>query len=278
MSRMYHMLQGDGVAEFLTEGIMKTGKVSTINGRQFMCKKEQSIMPGYVMHLAEAGLILNQLEKERGQAYSQDWRNTFFLGTLLPDTKVGLEKYHTHFWKEEDIKKLPRAPHLSLFLKEYGAWLSEPLILGYLAHLHLDNRYVKKYWPSVFRLWDDAGEETEDNEAVTGVWITDQKRLVERSAFFSKEWFYGDYSALNAYLIRRYQVQIPIYTQDMVFPVSVKQVQERDLTGLLDKLQRYLQEEDGGLEPKLRVLEIAGLERFLEETAKEFVEMGYGRD
>lgn len=233
-------------------------------------------MPGYVMHLAEAGLILEQLEKKRGRAYGEDWRNAFFLGTLLPDTKVGLEKYHTHFWQEEDIKKLPRAPHLSLFLEEYGEYLSDPLILGYLAHLHLDNRYVKKYWPSVFRLWNDAGEETEDNDAITGVWITGQERLVERNAFFSKEWFYGDYSALNAYLIKRYQVQIPVYTQDMRFPVSVKQVQETDLTWLLDKLQRYLREENGGLEPELRVLEIEGLERFLENTANEFVMMGAG--
>lgn len=232
-------------------------------------------MPGYIMHLAEAGLILKQLEQKRGQAYSPDWRNAFFLGALLPDTKVGLEKYHTHFWTEEDIKKLPRAPHLSLFLEEYGAYLWEPLILGYLAHLHLDNRYVKKYWPSVFRLLNEKGEETEENEAITGVWLIAQNRLVEKKAFFSREWFYGDYSALNAYLIQRYEVQTPVYTPDMTFPVSVRQVREADLTGLLESLQKFLQEEDGGLEPKVRVLEIDGLERFLEETAEEFIKAGY---
>ena len=38
---------------------------------------------------------------------------------------------------------------VGVFTDKYGQRLNEPVMLGYLAHLHLDARYVTEYWPTV---------------------------------------------------------------------------------------------------------------------------------
>ena len=53
-------------------------------------------MPGYVIHLAEAELILDKMRKLRqtDDAFEQ----AFLTGTLLPDTRLKGEKRFSHFW------------------------------------------------------------------------------------------------------------------------------------------------------------------------------------
>lgn len=249
-------------------------------------------MPGYIMHLVEAGMVLQKLEKQSGVQAGESWRSQYLLGALLPDTRTGAEKQQSHFWRQEDLRKLARAPYLPLFLEKYGTHLSDPVVFGYLVHLHLDAFYVNTYWPSIFRLQNDAGEPEEGYEEVTRIWLMGQQQAVDRQVFFTKDWYYGDYSALNHYLIRKYQIQLPVYPPEEPFAVELEEVQEADLAGLLERLQQHLDEvtgaedvqqeirsrgaEDGREDaiqiPRLKVLDTETLETFLEETAEILVQ------
>ena len=243
-------------------------------------------MPGYIMHLVEAEQVLRKLERQTGIQAEESWRSRYLLGALLPDTKTGAEKQQSHFWTEETLQKLARAPHLPLFLEKYQTSLSDPVVFGYLVHLHLDSCYVNGYWPSVFSLQNDAGEPEEGYEQVTRIWLKKQKQLVDRQVFFTKDWYYGDYSALNHYLIQKYHIELPVYPLAAPLGMSIEEADERELGTLLQRLQHYLQEADvqqltdGGREgqmsqtqmPSLKVLDLPALERFLEETANALVQ------
>ncbi len=133
-------------------------------------------MPGYIMHLVEAEQVLRKLERQTGIQAEESWRSRYLLGALLPDTSTKEEKQQSHFWTPETLQKLARAPHLPLFLEKYKTSLSDPVVFGYLVHLHLDSCYVNGYWPSVFSLQNDAGEPEEGYEQVTRIWLKKQKR------------------------------------------------------------------------------------------------------
>ena len=100
-------------------------------------------MPGYVIHLAEAELILDKMRKLRqtDDAFEQ----AFLTGTLLPDTRLKGEKRFSHFWDPDKLECLALGPDLARFTDKYGQRLNEPVMLGYLAHLHLDARYADSH-------------------------------------------------------------------------------------------------------------------------------------
>ncbi len=102
-------------------------------------------MPGFIIHLAEASMIMNRIGKD----LDSDWKQEFLFGNLLPDTRLGGDKAISHFWSAEGAENIARAPKLSLFLEKYGHRLNEPVILGYYTHLYLDERYVDEYWPKI---------------------------------------------------------------------------------------------------------------------------------
>ncbi len=98
-------------------------------------------MPGFVIHLAEAIVIMESMKKKPDDA----WRQDFLLGSLLPDTRLGEHKAVSHFWGCGQEEYIARAPKLSLFLEKYRHRLDEPAILGYYAHLYLDEHYVCRF-------------------------------------------------------------------------------------------------------------------------------------
>lgn len=75
-------------------------------------------MPGYILHLTEAKLILDELRK-RGFSPDPAWVNAFMLGNLLPDTKKQKAKVTSHFWNPEHLQNLAIAPDLDRFFEKY---------------------------------------------------------------------------------------------------------------------------------------------------------------
>ena len=74
-------------------------------------------MPGYVIHLAEAELILDKMRKLRqtDDAFEQ----AFLTGTLLPDTRLKGEKRFSHFWDPDKLECLALGPDLTRFTDKY---------------------------------------------------------------------------------------------------------------------------------------------------------------
>lgn len=164
-------------------------------------------MPGYVIHLAEAELILDKMRKLRqtDDAFEQ----AFLTGTLLPDTRLKGEKRFSHFWDPDKLECLALGPDLARFTNKYGQRLNEPVMLGYLAHLHLDARYVTEYWPTVMAFYGCTGEPEYRKAHIAEVEIKRLQKCVPVSQFFSIDYYYGDYTKLNGYFIHKYHLRVP---------------------------------------------------------------------
>ena len=62
-------------------------------------------MPGYIIHLTEAKMIGEILQKQKGMDYSQEWEKAFFYGALLPDAvKKKRKEYHTSGEKNQKTR------------------------------------------------------------------------------------------------------------------------------------------------------------------------------
>ena len=145
-------------------------------------------MPGYVIHLAEAELILGKMRKLRQT--DDACEQAFLTGTLLPDTRLKGEKRFSHFWDPDKLECLALGPDLTRFTDKYGQRLNEPVMLGYLAHLHLDARYVTEYWPTVMAFYGCTGEPEYRKAHIAEVEIKRLQKCVPVSQFFSIDYEY----------------------------------------------------------------------------------------
>lgn len=226
-------------------------------------------MPGYVIHLAEAKQILDIMREQT--KVSWDWEQRFLTGTLLPDTRLKGEKRISHFWNPNELDMLALAPDLSLFLSRYGERLAEPVLFGYLAHLHLDACYVQKYWPTVIAFYGREGEPETEKKKITSVEMKRLHRKVPVGSFFSPEYYYGEYTKLNGYFIEKYHLTVPHWEQIQDFRMDEVKLQDmacicRELACLLEKYHR-------GDEEKIQVFELNALEDFVAETARIFISL-----
>lgn len=226
-------------------------------------------MPGYILHLTEASLILKELKQE-GYHFSEEWINAFRLGNLLPDTKRKREKITSHFWNPDSLEQQAIAPDLHLFYKKYRSekYLSDfpaPVMLGYLAHLHLDACYVNSYWDTLLEFQDEKGHPQTLQKEIRKVWLKIRKTEIPVADFFSENYYYGDYSRMNAYLLHKYQLPVPTYDPNLFCPVE--EVQVSDLQDVLQELQYLCDTVKPGAEKDLTVFDLPSLEQFIQETA-----------
>lgn len=225
-------------------------------------------MPGYIMHMAEAKLILEKI----GEGKSKQWKKDFIAGALLPDTKRRGEKMESHFWAPETLEDMAISPDLNRFLKKYRKYLNEPSVLGYYAHLHLDEQFVKKYWPEMVIFSDEEGNIQKKKKDITRACIRKTGEIITRDQFFSGEYYYGDYSRLNGYFVEKYSIELyQKYVDGLACPVE--EVKVEDLYQVGKELKTIMEEHYAKEAEEVRVFTKERLCRFLEETAETFVHL-----
>ncbi|MDO4491634.1 MAG: hypothetical protein Q4B85_11260 [Lachnospiraceae bacterium] len=221
-------------------------------------------MPGYILHLTEATMIIKELKQE-GYPCPAEWCNAFLLGNLLPDTKIKKAKITSHFWNPEDLKYQAIAPDLSLFLEKYGTKLQGPLMLGYLSHLYLDACFVNSFWDSMWEFLDGENHPEILQEKIRFVHLKQKNQWIPVSDFFSSEYYYGDYSRMNAYLLHKYKPSVPVFDPALTCPIT--EVHMEDLHMVLGELQHLCDTLHPGAEEQLAVFDLPSLEAFISETA-----------
>lgn len=223
-------------------------------------------MPGYILHLTEAELILQEL-KEEGCSLSPEWINAFRLGTLLPDTRRKKEKITSHFWESGDLQLQAIAPSIPLFLQKYREEIKGPLMLGYLSHLDLDACFVNTFWPSMWEFLDADLQLETLQEKIRSVYLKKNGKTIPVTDFFSSAHYYGDYSRMNAYFLRKYRLQIPVLDSSLSCPIT--EVCTEDLKEVLAELQYLCSTMQPGTEKELTVFDLPSLESFIQETARQ---------
>ena len=221
-------------------------------------------MPGFIIHLTEAAMIMDHMEVQP----DADWKQEFLLGNLLPDTRLGKDKAISHFWAPEGLENIARAPKLSRFLEKYGHRLDEPVILGYYAHLYLDERYVDEYWPKILTFEDAKGQPEPRKDFIHRVELKESGEFIPFEKFFSSEYYYGDYTRSNHWLVDKYHIQPPKYR--FLENVNMSEVDASQLSRVLAELEDICQKGRPGDEKKMKVFNLEELEAFVRYTSETF--------
>lgn len=224
-------------------------------------------MPGFIMHLSEATLILKGLNKENDQA----WKRAFMIGSLMPDTRLGKAKHTSHFWSDEHADYIARAPQVEQFLAKYSDRLDDPMMLGYYAHLCLDERYVNHFWPTIFNFYDADGCEEPRADFIHHVKMCETGEEIPFEKFFTEEYYYGDYNRCNQWFIDRYHLEIPEETDNVV--IDMDEVDGEDLKKVIGPMHEICAHCSRGDEKNTKVFHIDVLNGFIEDSAEAFLEI-----
>lgn len=225
-------------------------------------------MPGYVMHLAEVDMVLGMLSER--QELSDDWVQRFVTGNLLPDTRLLKEKYISHFWDPGKAGQIAQAPDLELFMKKYRQDLDDPILLGYLMHLDMDEKYVHDFWPHSIAFYNSEGKPETIRARVAEVEILKSGRRVPLKEFFSPALYYGDYGRMNGFFARKYHIRMPEWKQITDFHMDeVKLTDMEHICEGLDWLFAHCSPDDN---PTLEVFDLQEFDGFIRKCAVEFAQ------
>lgn len=220
-------------------------------------------MPGYILHITAAHMLFNKVK----ESWNSVNRGAFQIGNLIPDSVS--DKTYSHFRHPDRQEKLMVYPDLDLFLNKYRKLLTESSCLGYYFHLYIDRVYAKDYIPQVITFYDDNGQEASNRADITHALIKRTGELVPVQTIFSDEYYYGDFTKLNTYLIQRFNL-----STDLVRNIDNPGIEEVNYTDI-DKIQKQLQ---GYLDVpldavnELKVFDVEDLLKFLDQATDIFIQ------
>lgn len=217
-------------------------------------------MPGFILHITTAKMLFDKYNMDVDQ-------DAFGVGNLIPDSVS--DKTFSHFRHPSRNKKLMVYPDMDLFLDKYQHLLSDSSCLGYYFHLYVDRIYAKDYIPQIVTFYDENGLEVSDRADITHALIKRTGELVPIKTFFSDEYYYGDFTKLNTYLINRFDLSTSL-NKNVKNP-GISEVDYADIAAIEKNLQEYLDVPEDAVN-ELKVFEAEHLINFLEGLVDEFVE------
>ena len=122
-----------------------------------------------------------------------------------------------------------------------------------------------EYFP-VFE--DEKGRPEPRREFIHQVRLKQNGRLIPFQEFFSSEYYYGDYTRSNHWLVERYHIRAPKYRP--LENVNMDEVDASKLYEVLEELQCICHKGRAGDEKKLKVFDLTELEAFVQGTASAF--------
>lgn len=222
-------------------------------------------MPGYILHLTAAKMALSMVSKEN-RLYIQKEQNAFLAGSLLPDTVK--EKKASHFRNPKYEKNMVEYPDTKLFLEKYEHLLLDSSCLGYYFHLYVDRKFFKEYLPQVITFYNEDYEVVWEREDVKWVCLKRTNQMFLKEDFFTDDYYYGDYTRMNTYLVKRYE--LPLVLNTNITNPGIAEVNYEDLSKIFEELQSYMGVSEAEV-GKLQVFELEHLLAFLENIAREFL-------
>lgn len=165
-------------------------------------------MPGFILHLTAAQMLLKQLPHHPDFPYKISSANDFLIGNLLPDTTK--QKDASHFRNPVYYEKMMVFPDLTRFMQKYNSLLTNSSVLGYYFHLYIDRKFFKNFIPQVVKFYDKNGQITDVRDEVTTVYIQKSQTTIPFSKYLTEEYYYGDYTRMNTYLVNRYKIPLDL--------------------------------------------------------------------
>ena len=193
-------------------------------------------MPGFILHLTAAQILLKRPPHHPDFPYEISSVNDFLIGNLLPDTTK--QKDASHFRNPAYYEKMMVFPDLTRFLQKYSSLLANPSVLGYYFHLYIDRKFFKDFIPQVVEFYDKNGQITDIRDEVATVYIQKSKTSIPFSKYLTEEYYYGDYTRMNTYLVNRYK--IPLDLNPEVVNPGISEICYEDVQEVLLQLHGFL--------------------------------------
>lgn len=224
-------------------------------------------MPGYILHLLHGKMYLNYA----AQHFSAQETERFRIGLLMPDSNKAarVKDDRSHFYNAAQNGKILQIPDLRAF--PYCKQLHDPFVLGYAAHLYLDRCFFGEYFQQFVQFLDQNGQPTLESGQAVRALLKNTGQSIPIQELFSEDYLYGDYTMLNQYIIRRFEIE-PVHCVPFVCPVS--EVDPENLRIVLKALDSYLQESTGSIQ--LRVFTADSLVQAIERYAYGFSQWAEG--
>lgn len=216
-------------------------------------------MPGYILHLLHGDLIL----KEYFKNISDDERNQFRIGLIMPDSNKEIHKSDdkSHYIDKSTIDKVLQLPDLSIIASYVRLFPNNYYILGYAAHLYLDKLFFSDYFPKNVMFIDKNGNKTDLSTKAENVVLSNGKKI-PISLFYSEDYLYGDYTMINKYIIKNYNL-LKLKEIDVISPIS-----ETDITNfpiVLKAIEKFVATSSGKI--NMNVFKIEELEEAIKKYA-----------
>ena len=221
-------------------------------------------MPGFILHLTAAQMLLKYLPSHSDFPYPISSVNDFLIGNLLPDATK--QKESSHFRDPLYREKMMVFPDLTRFTVKYRSLLPDSSALGYYFHLYIDRKFFKDFIPQIVEFYNADGEITDMRDEIATVYIKKSQTSIPFPKYLTEEYYYGDYTKMNTYLVNRYC--IPLDLDPNVTNPGIAEIQYKDVQQVLDLLHRFLSvPPEAAQDLKVFPLEelLAALEQYVEE-------------
>ncbi len=227
-------------------------------------------MPGYVIHMAVAARVI----EEKGISESS-FKDAFLLGNIIPDAMARTAKKESHFWDDDTFCNLNRIPNVDDFLEKYGNRLDEPFILGYYAHLLLDNLFVKEYWKENFTLLDKDMQQENGYDKVKFIKLKKDGQVYDKDVFLSDAMYYGDYDRIYPYIFDRYPF-IKIENSNLSC-VSIEEIDKEQvaipLSEMIEKMNKLYDNRANIIKKELKVFELKHIYSLMNKVVSSVCEL-----
>lgn len=216
-------------------------------------------MPGYILHLTAAKILLEKYDLPMNQ-------NDFFIGNLLPDAVK--DKSKSHFRSEERKGKMVEYPEVELFRKKYQDLMNDSSVLGYDFHLYIDRKFFIEYYPKILKYLNNAFCEELEMDKVEWTYICKIDKIVPVQQFLSEEYYYGDFTKMNSWLVETYRLPMKLNT-NLQNP-GIEEVDYKLVENVLQELKGYCNSPLDAVQ-ELTVFDLKDLIIFLEKAADEWI-------
>lgn len=263
-------------------------------------------MASYVIHDIAGEVFLATLSEKLNINLSEEERNHFLMGNLIPDSSklqfppidpnaskeelkkikwersaaIQQEKQSTHFRVSTDLDKNIQSPQLELFLSKYRSLLSKDIsVLGYLFHLYTDKVFFKDLFNKSFTFLNGDKQETDIISETKSIVLKRNNQEHDVFSVFSKDSevsIYHDYTKMNTLLLTKYNIEFPYAslmgsTASFVNP-GIEEVSYENITGVLNKTSRFIEESKQLQDSTLKVFDQHEVENFISDVVSSFID------
>ena len=140
-------------------------------------------MPGFILHLTAAQMLLKHLPSHPDFPYPISSVNDFLIGNLLPDATQ--QKESSHFRDPLYREKMMVFPDLTRFTAKYRSLLPDSSALGYYFHLYIDRKFFKDFIPQIVEFYNADGEITDMRDEIATVYIKKSRTSIPFSRYLT---------------------------------------------------------------------------------------------